>query len=403
MNIVSFNTHLDLLQPYPFERLRALHNGISHTGELTHISLSIGEPKHNPPKFVIDELSNPQSLAKHLATYPATKGSEVLRTSISEWLARRFSVTVDPDTSILPVNGTREALFSVAQALLSGKTGTLVAMPNPFYQIYEGAALLAGAEPLYIPNLVELNYEADFSSVSAEQWRKTELVYICSPGNPTGQIMQRDQMQSLIGLAQEYDFNIVSDECYAELYYDDDNLPESILAAAVAMGLPNFDRCLAFHSLSKRSNLPGLRSGFVAGDPNLMAKYLSYRTYHGCALGAHHQAASALAWQDEAHVVENRQMYRDKFSAVSEILSPHYNLTQPEGGFYHWLPTPICDQEFSQRLLAEQHITVMPGSFLGRDTHLGNPGHNHVRIAWVAPFGECIEAANRLAQFAQNL
>ena len=365
MNIVSFNTHLDLLQPYPFERLRALHNGINHTGELSHISLSIGEPKHNPPKFVIDELSNPQSLAKHLATYPATKGSEVLRTSISEWLARRFSVTVDPDTSILPVNGTREALFSVAQALLSGKTDTLVAMPNPFYQIYEGAALLAGAEPLYIPNLVELNYEADFSSVSAEQWRKTELVYICSPGNPTGQIMQRDQMQSLIELAQKYDFNIVSDECYAELYYDDDKLPESILAAAVAMGLPNFDRCLAFHSLSKRSNLPGLRSGFVAGDPNLMAKYLSYRTYHGCALGAHHQAASALAWQDEAHVVENRQMYRDKFAAVSEILSPHYNLTQPEGGFYHWLPTPICDQEFSQRLLAEQHITVMPGSFLG--------------------------------------
>jgi N-succinyldiaminopimelate aminotransferase len=339
----------------------------------------------------------------HLATYPATKGSEVLRTSISEWLARRFSVTVDSDTSILPVNGTREALFSVAQALLSGKTDTLVAMPNPFYQIYEGAALLAGAEPLYIPNLVELNYEADFSSVSAEQWRKTELVYICSPGNPTGQIMQRDQMQSLIGLAQEYDFNIVSDECYAELYYDDDNLPESILAAAAAMGLPNFDRCLAFHSLSKRSNLPGLRSGFVAGDPNLMAKYLSYRTYHGCALGAHHQAASALAWQDEAHVVENRQMYRDKFAAVSEILSPHYNLTQPEGGFYHWLPTPICDREFSQRLLAEQHITVMPGSFLGRDTHLGNPGQNHIRIAWVAPFDECIEAAKRLAQFAQNL
>jgi N-succinyldiaminopimelate aminotransferase len=215
--------------------------------------------------------------------------------------------------------------------------------------------------------------------------------------------MQRDQMQSLIGLAQEYDFNIVSDECYAELYYDDDNLPESILAAAAAMGLPNFDRCLAFHSLSKRSNLPGLRSGFVAGDPNLMAKYLSYRTYHGCALGAHHQAASALAWQDEAHVVENRQMYRDKFAAVSEILSPHYNLTQPEGGFYHWLPTPICDREFSQRLLAEQHITVMPGSFLGRDTHLGNPGQNHVRIAWVAPFDECIEAAKRLAQFAQNL
>ena len=403
MNIVSFNTHLDLLQPYPFERLRSLLNGIDHAGELTHISLSIGEPKHNPPQFVIDELSNPQSLAKHLATYPTTKGSEVLRTSISEWLERRFAVAVDPDISILPVNGTREALFSVAQALLSGNKDTRVAMPNPFYQIYEGAALLAGAKPLYIPNLVELNYQADFGSVSAEQWRKTEMVYICSPGNPTGQIMQRDQMQSLIELAQKYDFNIVSDECYAELYYDDDNRPESILAAAAAMGLPNFHRCLAFHSLSKRSNLPGLRSGFVAGDANLMAKYLSYRTYHGCALGAHHQAASALAWQDEAHAVENRQMYRDKFVAVSKILSPHYNLTQPEGGFYHWLPTPISDQEFSQRLLAEQHITVMPGSFLGRDTELGNPGQNHVRIAWVAPFDECIEAANRLAHFAQNL
>jgi N-succinyldiaminopimelate aminotransferase len=380
-----------------------LHNGITHNGELAPISLSIGEPKHSPPKFVIDELSNAQSLAKHLSTYPATKGSEVLRTSISEWLKRRFAVAVDPDLGILPVNGTREALFSVAQALLSGKSETLVAMPNPFYQIYEGAALLAGAKPLYVPNLVELNYKADFSSISPEQWRKTELVYICSPGNPTGQIMQREQMQSLIGLAQKYDFNIVSDDCYAELYYDDDNLPESILAAAAAMGLPNFDRCLAFHSLSKRSNLPGLRSGFVAGDANLMAKYLSYRTYHGCALGAHHQAASALAWQDEAHVVENRQMYRDKFTAVSEILSPHFDLSQPEGGFYHWLPTPICDQEFSQRLLAEQHIIVMPGSFLGRDTQQGNPGHKHVRIAWVAPFDECIVAANRLAQFAQNL
>jgi N-succinyldiaminopimelate aminotransferase len=403
VNIVSFNANLDLLQPYPFERLRTLHEGITHKGTLQHISLSIGEPKHNPPKFVIDELSNAVSLAKHLATYPATKGSDALRTAIAQWLKRRFAVTVNPDLGILPVNGTREALFSVAQALLSGNKDSLVAMPNPFYQIYEGAALLAGAQPLYIPNLVELNYKADFSSVSPEQWRKTEMVYMCSPGNPTGQIMQREQMQWLIELAQEYDFNIVSDECYAELYYDDDSLPESILAAAHAMGLPDFDRCLAFHSLSKRSNLPGLRSGFVAGDPNLIEKYLSYRTYHGCALGAHHQAASALAWQDEAHVVENRQLYSDKFRAVSEILSPHYNLSQPEGGFYHWLPTPICDQEFSQRLLAEQHITVMPGSFLGRDTPQGNPGNNHARIAWVAPFDECIQAAQRLAAFAQNL
>jgi N-succinyldiaminopimelate aminotransferase len=400
---VSFNTRLNSLQPYPFERLRALHQDLTHESNLPHISLSIGEPKHSPPQFVIDELSDSQSLAKHLATYPATKGSENLRQSIADWLARRFTVEVNMDAQILPVNGTREALFAIAQALIGEERNSLVAMPNPFYQIYEGAALLAGASPLFVPNVVELNYQADFSAITPQQWTNVKMVYICSPGNPTGQIMQRTQMQSLLEMAQRYDFFIISDECYAELYYDDNNLPESILSAAKAMGLTNFDKCLAFHSLSKRSNLPGLRSGFVAGDEKLIGNFLSYRTYHGCAMSAHHQAASALAWQDERHVIENRQLYRDKFSAVNEILRPFYDITQPDGGFYHWLPTPICDKAFSRRLFSDQHITVMPGSYLARDSVTGNPGENHVRVAWVAPFDECITAAQRLAAFAKKL
>ena len=405
------NSKLEHLQPYPFERLRELHKHCEHRGALNHIPLSLGEPKHPPPSFVVEALADAQALPTQLGIYPATKGGDELRLAISDWLQIRFRIGADPAIHILPVYGTREALFSVAQALLSGCEGSLVGMPNPFYQIYEGAALLAGARPLYIPNLAEHDYRADFTGITPAQWRATEMVYICSPGNPTGQLMSLDEMLTLIDLAHQYDFVIVSDECYSELYYDDAHVPCSLLEAAAEYREDSakrpFERCLSFHSLSKRSNLPGLRSGFVAGDATLIQQYLSYRTYHGCAMSAHHQHASALAWRDEAHVVENRALYRDKFAAVTEILAPHYDLRQPEGGFYHWLRTPIDDLSFSQRLLEQQHITVMPGTFLGR--HLSenansvNPGQGHVRVAWVADMEDCITAAQRLAEFAHSL
>ena len=405
------NSKLEHLQPYPFERLRELHKHCEHRGTLSHIPLSLGEPKHPPPGFVVEALADAEALPTQLGIYPATKGGDELRLAISDWLQIRFRIGADPAIHILPVYGTREALFSVAQALLSGCEGSLVGMPNPFYQIYEGAALLAGARPLYIPNLAEHDYRADFTGITPAQWRATEMVYICSPGNPTGQLMSLDEMLTLIDLAHQYDFVIVSDECYSELYYDDAHVPCSLLEAAAEYREDSarhpFERCLSFHSLSKRSNLPGLRSGFVAGDATLIQQFLSYRTYHGCAMSAHHQHASALAWRDEAHVIENRALYRDKFAAVTEILDPHYDLRQPEGGFYHWLRTPIDDLSFSQRLLEQQHITVMPGTFLGR--HLSenansvNPGQGHVRVAWVADMEDCITAAQRLAEFAHSL
>ena len=405
------NAKLEHLQPYPFERLRELHKHCEHRGTLNHISLSLGEPKHPPPNFVVEALADAQALTTQLGIYPATKGGDELRLAISDWLQVRFGIGADPATHILPVYGTREALFSVAQALLSGCEGSLVGMPNPFYQIYEGAALLAGARPLYIPNLAEHDYRADFTGITPAQWQATEMVYICSPGNPTGQLMSLDEMLTLIDLAHQYDFVIVSDECYSELYYDDAHVPCSLLEAAAQYQGDStqrpFERCLSFHSLSKRSNLPGLRSGFVAGDATLIQQYLSYRTYHGCAMSAHHQHASALAWRDEAHVIENRALYRDKFAAVTKILAPYYDLRQPEGGFYHWLRTPIDDLSFSQRLLEQQHITVMPGTFLGRhlseDAKSGNPGQGHVRVAWVADMEDCITAAQRLAEFAHSL
>lgn len=404
---MTFNPNFSQLQQYPFERLRALNSDIQGNPDYAFIPLTLGEPKHAPPQFVIDALANPQSLAQHLSTYPATKGTDELREAIATWLAMRFGVSIDATSQVIPVNGTREALFSYAQAMLSGKPGSRVIMPNPFYQIYEGAALLAGATPYFINNDPAAAYSQDFSSVSEADWAATELVYICSPGNPTGQIMSMSQQQELIELAHRYDFLIAADECYSELYFDEQHKPVSLLAASEAMGNPNYARCVVFHSLSKRSNLPGLRSGFVAGDAALLADYLQYRTYHGCALSPHHQQASMLAWQDEQHVVENRALYQAKFDAVSPILAPHYSLHQPDGGFYHWLPTPIDEQLFCQQLLARYNVAVMPGTFLARDNEansdLGNPGKFHVRAAWVAPLAACVEAAQRLAKFAETL
>ena len=404
LDVLGGRSKLDFLQPYPFEKLRNLLASEVADRELGHISLSIGEPKHPPPKFVIDALCDNSAMAHHLATYPATRGSEALRQAITHWLYKRFAVSASADHQILPVNGTREGLFAFAQAVLSGQASSLVGMPNPFYQIYEGAALLAGATPFFLANTATSDYQADFDNVAAATWDAMELLYICSPGNPTGHLISDAQMQRLIELAHRHDFIIAADECYSEIYYTEQTRPSSLLAASDAMGNPDFARCVVFHSLSKRSNLPGLRSGFVAGDADIIEKFLHYRTYHGCAMGTHQQHASTLAWQDETHVQENRALYQEKFAAVSNILQPHYDLQQPDGGFYHWLPTPIDDLSFCQSLFAQQHITVMPGSFLGRNqASLGNPGANHVRVAWVAPLADCVEAAQRLAEFANDV
>ncbi len=399
---MTYNPHLKDLQPYPFERLRQLTQDIEGNPSFSLIPLTLGEPKHAPPEFVVEALTDPENMRQALGTYPLTKGSIELRTAIASWLQRRFSVGLDPDSEILPVNGTREGLFAFAQAMLSGKPGSLVMMPNPFYQIYEGASLLAGASPLLIDNQPSLDFQQDFEHITEAQWQQTELVYLCSPGNPTGQIMPQAQQQALIERAHKYNFVIAADECYSELYFDESLPPGSLLSASKAMGNPDFSRCVVFHSLSKRSNLPGLRSGFVAGDKALMSAFLAYRTYHGCAMSAHHQAASTLAWQDEDHVIANRQLYQDKFAAVSNILAPHYTMNKPDGAFYHWLATPTDDGAFTRALLEKFNVLVMPGQFLARSNNGHNPGSGFVRVAWVVPFEQCVEAAERLARFAQS-
>ena len=396
------NPRLEHLHQYPFERLNALLSKVKPNPELAEILLSLGEPKHAPPGFILDYLADQGEMTRHLSTYPATKGIEQLRNSISRWLARRFGVTADPDTQILPVNGTREALFSIAQACLSGNTESLVLTPNPFYQIYEGAAILGGARPLYISNDPLNDYQQNFESIDTTTWQKTELVYICSPGNPTGQVMSQQQMIRLIELSEAFDFIIASDECYSEIYFDDKAPPGSLLAACKAMGNDLYKNCIIFHSLSKRSNLPGLRSGFVAGDAELLNTYLLYRTYHGCAMSAHHQVASCLAWDDEKHVEENRTLYRQKFEIVEKILAPTFDIKTPSGGFYHWLRVPGDDTVFAKDLMREMHVKVIPGQYLAPHDGHTNPGQSHIRIAWVSELAHCSEAAHRLVDFTRR-
>ena len=352
---------------YPFERLNNLLAPLTPNSNFTPISLSIGEPKHQPPDFALEILSDQEKVRALLATYPSTKGTTKLRQSISTWLKSRFSLEVDYETEILPVNGTREALFSFAQAVISDKTNPIVIMPNPFYQIYEGAALLAGASTFFCSSFETNNYLQDFESIPSETWRNTELIYICSPANPTGKSLSDGQIEKLIDLAHQYDFTIASDECYSEIYSSSHNKPNSLLKISENIGNKSFEKCIIFHSLSKRSNLPGLRSGFVAGDSNLLKQYFLYRTYHGCAMAGHAQEISALAWSDESHVDENRDKYTEKFSVVEEILKDHYKLYRPEGGFYHWIKTPIDDQQFAARLMETHNVKVMPGSFLSRE------------------------------------
>ncbi|MCK5661867.1 MAG: succinyldiaminopimelate transaminase, partial [Thiotrichaceae bacterium] len=393
------NPDLKSLQSYPFEKLAQLKNNCVPPSHLSAINLSIGEPQHATPDFIINTMS--AALAYGISKYPSTKGKDTLRKSIAHWLQQRFDLSsIDPDKQVLPVNGTREAIFAFAQCIINRESvEPLVLMPNPFYQIYEGAALLAGAEPYYLNTLEENRYLPDFDSVSVETWQRCQLLYICSPGNPTGAIIDQATHEKLIKLALKYDFVIASDECYSEIYADEDKSPQGLLQSAQAIGHSSFKNCVIFHSLSKRSNAPGLRSGFVAGDADILAKFFKYRTYHGCAMPVPTQYASISGWQDEQHVIENRQFYREKFAAVTEVLSAVCAVKQPAASFYLWMKTSINDTEFAQKIFAQENITVLPGSFLSREAHGVNPGKNHVRLALVAPVPECIEAAHRIKNF----
>lgn len=392
------NPSLALLQPYPFEKLAQLKAGCTPPIELRALNLSIGEPQHPTPSFIVEALH--QAAAQGLAKYPTTLGADNLRHSIARWLERRFQLSehsVNPAQQVLPVNGTREALFAFAQAVID-RTATqpTVLMPSPFYQIYEGAALLAGAAPYFINCVAENGFQPDFDSVPAEVWVNCQLLYICSPANPSGNVLSLVQLQKLIQLADEYDFVIAADECYSELYDDEAQPPVGLLQACHSLQRNDFKRCVVFHSLSKRSNAPGLRSGFVAGDAELLKRFLLYRTYHGCAMSLAVQAASIAAWEDETHVQENRRLYREKFTAVLEILTPFLSLQRPPASFYLWINTPVSDQQFTRDLFAEQNVTVLAGSYLSREAHGINAGKNYIRMALVPTLDDCITAAERM-------
>ncbi len=393
------NPLLERLEDYPFERMNALKGDALGNPAHPHVALSIGEPKHPPPGFIVEALCEPAALAADLATYPATRGSEALREAIASWLAGRFQASVDPATQILPVSGTREALFSFAQAVVGRKSAPIGILPNPFYQIYEGAIYLAGAEPYFLNTSAATGFLPDYRSVPDAIWSRCEVLYLCSPGNPTGAGLDSATLTWLIEQADRFDFVIAADECYSEIYADEANPPVGLLQAATAMGRSGFERCVAFHSLSKRSNLPGLRSGFVAGDARVLKDYFQYRTYEGCALPAQVQRASTLAWSDEAHVTENRTLYREKFAALAPILEGAFEVKQPDGGFYHWLDVGEDDQSFTLALFQEENITVLPGSFLSREAHGVNPGAGFVRVAWVAPLADCLDAAERMVRW----
>ncbi|VAW98748.1 N-succinyl-L,L-diaminopimelate aminotransferase, type 2 [hydrothermal vent metagenome] len=396
------NPNLSHLHRYPFEKLAQLKTGCQPTDNLDHISLSIGEPKHPAPDFALQAMINNLS---GVSTYPLTKGTRSLREAIARWLIQRFNLKnnhIDPDKNVLPVNGTREALFAIAQTLIDSNKQQLVFMPNPFYQIYEGAAMLARAEPRYLNTTEQTGFLPDFDSVSVQDWQRCQLLYICSPGNPTGRVMPIEMLVQLIELADKYNFTLVSDECYSELYFDEARPPVGLLEAAVTTGNTEFKHCLVFHSLSKRSNLPGLRSGFVAGDADLIQQFFRYRTYHGCAMPPHHQAASIAAWSDEQHVVANRELYREKFDVVIDILKDVIQVEQPDASFYLWPQTPIDDELFCKNLYTQQNVTVLPGKYLSRNSAGMNPGANRIRLALVAELEQCRDAAQRIREFIEN-
>ncbi|MCK0745417.1 succinyldiaminopimelate transaminase [Chromohalobacter nigrandesensis] len=396
------NPDLDALKPYPFEKLAALKAEVTPPA-LSPIALSIGEPRHAPPTAVLEAL---RRFEGEVARYPATAGLPELRDAITRWATQRYALTsgsLDPARHVLPVNGTREAIFAFVQAALDRTRPAKVAMPNPFYQIYEGAALLAGGEPLYLDCAPENGCLPDLDAVPAATWRDVQLVFVCSPGNPTGAVTPLAEYQKLIALADEHDFLIASDECYSELYLDEAVPPPGLLEACRSLGRDDYRRCLVFHSLSKRSNLPGLRSGFVAGDTELIAPFKRYRTYHGCAMPLTTQHASIVAWNDETHVRANRDAYREKFSAVGEILAPVMDFPTPRASFYLWPEVPDGDDEaFARDLFAEEHVTVLPGRYMSRDGAQGNPGAGRVRLALVAELDATLEAAHRIRGFIER-
>lgn len=396
------NQALQQLQPYPFEKLRALLGAVQPAADKNPIALSIGEPKHRSPEFVAATLA---ANLEQLAVYPTTLGLPALREAIASWCQRRFELPdgwLDAGRNVLPVNGTREALFAFTQTVVKRSSDALVISPNPFYQIYEGAALLAGAEPHYLACQPENGFNPDYAAVPADVWQRCQILFICSPGNPTGALTPLSTLKKLIALADQYDFVIAADECYSELYFDEASPPPGLLSACVELGRKDFSRCVVFHSLSKRSNLPGLRSGFVAGDADILKAFLLYRTYHGCAMSVPTQLASIAAWNDEAHVRANRDLYRAKYDAVLAILQPVMDVQRPDGSFYLWAKTPHDDVRFTRDLFEQQHVTVVPGTYLSREVNGISPGAGRVRMALVAPLAECIEAAERIAAFIRS-
>lgn len=396
------NPDLARLQPYPFERLRQLCLGVSPALTFREIRLSIGEPQHATPHLIQQALA--ESLGG-LAQYPTTQGTRVLREAIGQWIARRYSVPLlDVETQVLPVNGSREALFAFAQTVIDRtRPQAKVVCPNPFYQIYEGAALLAGAEPVYLNTLPENGFTMDWTAIAESVWRDVQLVYVCSPANPTGNVMTLESWRALFALADRHDFVIASDECYSEIYGDENAPPLGALTAARQLGREDYHRLVVFSSLSKRSNVPGLRSGFVAGDAEVLKKFLLYRTYHGGAMNPAVQAASIAAWNDEAHVQDNRRRYAEKFAAVTPLIARHLPCSIPDAGFYLWAKTPIADTEFARQLLQQKNVAVLPGSYLGRVADGINPGENFIRLALVTSLEDCLEAAHRINDFCLSL
>lgn len=393
------NPRLNALRPYPFERLNHLKAGVIPPADLPHISLSIGEPRHPAPDLVLDALRSNLGL---LSSYPTTAGLPEFRRAAAGWLQRRYRLppaSVDPDAMVLPVNGTREALFSFTQAMIDPGCDPLVLIPNPFYQIYEGAALLAGAGVHYLPTPATSHFLPDLDRVPPALWNRCRILFLCSPANPTGAVMPPALLKHALELAHRHDFLIASDECYADIHFDEDSPPQGLLQAAMAAGHRRFERCMAFHSLSKRSSVPGLRSGFVAGDPQLISAFLAYRTYHGCAMPLHVQRASIAAWEDDAHARANRALYRQKFDAVLPILAPVLDVQRPDAAFYLWPDVRGDDQAFVRELFRTRNVTALPGSFLAREADGINPGAGRVRLSLVASVGECVQAAERIRDF----
>ena len=393
------NRTLDRLHPYPFERLNTLLEGMDTESNLPLIAWSVGEPNHPSPDFLVELMNDESFIRLGFGAYPPTKGLPELRQAITGYLKRRYQLTEEPDADhqVLPVSGTREALFSFAHAVLTPTDDSVTVMPNPFYQIYEGAALLAGSRPYYLNSEGDTGLP-DFDSIPESIWQECQLLYLCTPGNPSGAVIGAEVLQGLIERSEEFDFVIASDECYSEIYADESAPPPGLLEIAARMGRNDYKNCVAFNSLSKRSNIPGVRSGYIAGDAKLLDRFLLYRTYHGAAMPVHHQLISAAAWQDEAHVVTNRKVYRQKFSAVIRVLESVWPAAAPEATFYLWPETPIDDQLFARRLMQHTNIKVLPGSFLSRETDEGNPGKNRVRMALVATETECVDAAHRIVE-----